>query len=173
MGKAIGGGVPFSVLAGSVEMMEPYSTGRAVHAGTFNANPLCLAAASWCLDQITGLGDTHPANIQARGRRLMQGLSALAAEHRIPLNPQGPGLVFHTTMLNAGMAEGPIRDYRDYCTRHDARRWAHLRLCLLQQGVRAIERGLWFGCLAHTDADIDEALLRAEPAFSRHAREYR
>jgi glutamate-1-semialdehyde 2,1-aminomutase len=53
--------------------------------------------------------------------------------------------------------------------RHDAPRWAHLRRCLLEEGVRAIERGLWSISLAHADGDIDEALRRAGPAFKRHA----
>jgi glutamate-1-semialdehyde 2,1-aminomutase len=99
----------------------------------------------------------------------MAGLTELARRHRIPLFPQGPGLVFHSVMLNPGEAEGPIRDYRDYARRQDAPRWAHLRRCLLEEGVRAIERGLWSISLAHTDKDIDDALGRAAPAFARHA----
>jgi hypothetical protein len=82
----------------------------------------------------------------------MAGLSELAADqHGIPLHPQGPGLVFHCAMLKARRRrKGPITSYRDYVRRHDAPRWAHLRRCLLEEGVRAIERGLWFISLAHT-----------------------
>jgi glutamate-1-semialdehyde 2,1-aminomutase len=75
-------------------------------------------------------------------------------------------------MLKPGAAEGPINDYRDYVRRQDAPRWTHLRTCLLEQGVRAIERGLWFVSLAHRQQDIDEALLRAEAAFAKHAAEW-
>ena len=91
----------------------------------------------------------------------------------MPLQPQGPGLVFHTAMLKPGVEHGPIRDYRDYVRRHDAARWTHLRRCLLEHGVRAIERGLWFISLAHTEADIDEALTRAAAAFAQHAGEWK
>ena len=91
------------------------------------------------------------------------------AEHQVPLRPQGPGLIFHAVMLKPGAAEGPINDYRDYVRRQDAPRWAHLRRCLLEEGVRAIERGLWSISLAHGEADIDEALKRAAVAFRRHA----
>ena len=38
-----------------------------------------------------------------------------------------------------------------------------------KEGVRAIERGLWSISLAHRDADIEDALARAERAFARHA----
>ncbi|MBL9214033.1 MAG: aminotransferase class III-fold pyridoxal phosphate-dependent enzyme [Opitutaceae bacterium] len=169
LGKAVGGGTPFAALAGTRAAMAKILSGEVVHAGTLNGNPLCLAASKWCLDQVIALGADHPGRIQQLGRRLMAGLSALAAEHRVPLRPQGPGLIFHAVMLKPGAAEGPINDYRDYVRRQDAPRWAHLRRCLLEEGVRAIERGLWSISLAHTDADIDEALKRAAVAFRRHA----
>ena len=138
-----------------------------------NANPLCLAAAKWCLDEVIALGDSHPAGIIDLGEQLMAGLSQLAQQHAVPVLPQGFGLVFHCTMLKPEVEEGPILDYRDYVHRHDAPRWAHLRRCLLEEGVRAIERGLWFISLAHTQADIDEALKRAAKAFARHAAEWK
>ncbi len=169
LGKAVGGGTPFAALAGTRAAMATVLSGEVIHAGTLNGNPLCLAASKWSLDQIIALKDTHPGTIQKLGRRLMAGLSDLAREHGVPLRPQGPGLIFHTVMLKADASEGPIRDYRDYVRRHDAPRWAHLRRCLLEAGVRAIERGLWSISLAHRDADIDETLRRAAPAFQRHA----
>ncbi len=169
LGKAVGGGTPFAALAGTKAAMAPIVSGAVVHAGTLNANPLCLAASKWSLDQVLALGAKHPATIQALGRRLMDGLSNLAREHGVPLRPQGPGLIFHTVMLKPDASEGPVMNYRDYTQRHDAPRWAHLRRCLLEEGVRAIERGLWSISLAHTDADIDEALKRAAVAIARHA----
>jgi glutamate-1-semialdehyde 2,1-aminomutase len=99
----------------------------------------------------------------------MEGLEALGRTHGVPLRPQGPGLIFHTVMLKPGAAEGRVLSYRDYVRRHDAPRWAHLRRCLLEQGVSSIERGLWSVSLTHTAADIDEALARAGAAFARHA----
>ena len=172
-GKAIGGGVPFAALAGKAKIFEPIVRGEVVHAGTLNANPLCLAASRWCLDQIQALGPQHPAELQRLGGRLITGLQKLAAEYSIPLQSQGPGLVFHTALLKPGTAAGAIRDYRDYVQRHDAPRWAHLRRCLLENGVRAIERGLWFMSLAHTETDVEEALRRAAPAFAQHAAEWK
>lgn len=172
LGKAIGGGVPFAALVGKEASFAKILSGEAVHAGTLNANPLCLAAAKWCLDQVIDLGDSHPHHINGLGHKLMHGLRTLADQHGIPLRPQGPGLVFHTTLLKPGAAEGVVTSYRDYVQRHDAPRWAHLRRCLLENGVRAIERGLWFQSLAHTEADIDTALQRASIAFARHAAEW-
>lgn len=173
LGKAIGGGVPFAALVGKEAFFAKIISGAVVHAGTLNANPLCLAAAKWCLDQITALGEEHPRRLIELGEHLMVGLTGLAAQHDVPVVPQGFGLVFHATTLKPNVEEGPVLDYRDYVLRHDAARWAHLRRCLLEEGVRAIERGLWFLSLAHTKADIDEALLRADKAYARHAAEWK
>ena len=172
LGKAIGGGVPFAAIAGKKSAMAKIIEGTVVHAGTLNANPLCLAASKWCLDSIAALGERHPREITALGQKLMNGLRALADRHGVPLRPQGPGLVFHTAMLKPGAGEGPFREYRDYAKRHHAPRWAHLRRCLLEDGVRAIERGLWFLSLAHREADVEEALQKAERSFARHAAEW-
>lgn len=169
LGKAIGGGTPFAALAGTKVALSKILSGEVIHAGTLNGNPLCLAASKWCLDQVIALGKDHPAGIQRLGVKLMDGLSTLAREHHVPLRPQGPGLIFHAVTLKPGAAEGPIRDYRDYVRRHDAPRWTHLRRCLLEEGVRAIERGLWSISLAHDDSHIDRALQRAAIAFRRHA----
>ena len=169
LGKAVGGGTPFAALAGTKAAMAKILSGEVVHAGTLNGNPLCLAASKWSLDQVIALGNTHPASIQVLGKKLAAGLVTLAQQHGIPLQPQGPGLIFHSVMLKPGAPTGLVRDYRDYVKRHDAPRWAHLRRCLLEEGVRAIERGLWSISLAHRDTHIDEALVRAGRAFQRHA----
>ncbi len=173
LGKAIGGGVPFGALVGKASALAKIIDGSVVHAGTLNGNPLCLAASKWCLDHVAELGDRHPREAIALGHELMTGLRALADRHGMPLRPQGPGLVFHTAMLKPGAAEGPMNDYRDYAKRQDAPRWAHLRRCLLDEGVRAIERGLWFISLAHRAEDIAETLQKSERSFARHASEWK
>lgn len=169
LGKAVGGGTPFAALAGTKAAFAKILSGEVIHAGTLNGNPLCLAASKWSLDEVLAQGTGHPAKIKRLGQRLMDGLVSLSREFGVPMRPQGPGLVFHAVILKPGAAEGPIKDYRDYVRRHDAPRWAHLRRCLLEEGVRAIERGLWSISFAHDESHIDEALKRAAVAFRRHA----
>ena len=169
LGKAIGGGLPLAALVGQARFFDPIISGKCVHAGTLNANPLCLAASKWCLDEIIARGAAHPASLSALGQRFMAGLTHLARAHGVPLYPQGPGLDWHHVMLKPGAASGPVMSYRDYVERHDAARWAHLRRCLLEAGVRIIERGLAFMSLVHTEADVEEALLRSAGAFEHHA----
>jgi glutamate-1-semialdehyde 2,1-aminomutase len=173
LGKAVGGGTPFAALVGKKSAFAKVLSGEVVHAGTLNANPLCLAGSKWCLDFVLSKGDSHPKEINRLGKRLMDGLRDLADQYSVPLRPQGPGLAFYTTMLKAGAPEGRITNYRSHVERHDAPRWAHLRRCLLEEGVRAIERGLWFISMVHTDGDIDQTLARAKIAMERHAAEYK
>lgn len=172
LGKALGGGVPIAALAGRAAIMELIAQGKVVHAGTLNSNPLCLAASKWCLDALESQTSQHR-EAASLGGLLMAGLAKIGRDTGVPLRPQGPGITFHTVMPRAGTGDGPIRDYRQYVQRHDAPRWAHLRRMLLEEGVRAIERGLWFVSLRHSRPLIEETLQRAERAFARHAKEYR
>jgi glutamate-1-semialdehyde 2,1-aminomutase len=80
LGKAVGGGTPFAALAGTRAAFAKILSGEVVHAGTLNANPLCLAASKWSLDHVLALGAAHPAGIQRLGQRLMAGLRRLADE---------------------------------------------------------------------------------------------
>jgi len=52
LGKAIGGGVPISAIAGKREIMETIVPGVVSHAGTFNSNPLCVAAGIATLSRV-------------------------------------------------------------------------------------------------------------------------
>ena len=54
--KALGGGTVLSVLAGRQEFMDWIVTGKVVHAGTLNGNPLSLAAANATLDVLAENG---------------------------------------------------------------------------------------------------------------------
>lgn len=173
LGKAIGGGTPFAALLGKSGPMGAIINNGAVHAGTLNANPLCLAASNWCLDYLDSLGEDHPGKLKELGQSLMAGIRELADKYEIPIMIQGPGIAFHTTMLTDPSRSEPVREYREYVTTHDGPRFAHLRQCLLEEGVRAIERGLWFMSLAHTEADVHETLQRSEVAFRRHAEEWK
>jgi len=168
LGKALGGGVPLAAFVGQASVFEPLVTGKVIHAGTLNANPLCLAAGNWCLETVAQSSDALT-RLHHMGQRLMRGLREIAEVHSIRLRPQGPGGVFHATLLRPGVNEGPVRSHRDYVQRHDARRWAHLRRCLLEHGVRSIERGIWFLSLAHTEDDVAETLRRASLAMAHHA----
>ena len=87
--------------------MDEITEGRVVHLGTYNGNPLCMAAAKAVLGTIC-----TPAETQATIERN----AALIGELNSIINDAG--LPAHTVQFGAKgcvtWAEEPIRNYRDY-----------------------------------------------------------
>jgi glutamate-1-semialdehyde 2,1-aminomutase len=52
LAKSIGGGLPLGAFGGRAEYMDQITLGRVVHLGTYNGNPLCMAAAKAVLSEI-------------------------------------------------------------------------------------------------------------------------
>jgi glutamate-1-semialdehyde 2,1-aminomutase len=157
-GKAIAGGFPLSCLAGRAEIMDLISRGEVGHAGTFNSNPVVMAAAAATLRMLEQEAATIYPRLFALGRRLMEGIrqAALTAGRRVLV--AGPGPVF-----NLYFTEQPaVNNYRDYahCDLAATRR---LHTALLDHGVNIVGRGLFFLSAAHTEADT-EATIEAMAA---------
>jgi 4-aminobutyrate aminotransferase-like enzyme len=79
LGKALGGGLPISVVAANRMVAE--SMGSAVHTGTFAGSPLSCAAALAVLDVLEE--EKLAANAAARGAELQAGLKAALPEAEI------------------------------------------------------------------------------------------
>ena len=106
--KAVGGGFPLSVLAGSAEIMDRIANGIVVHAGTLNGNPLALAAAQATLTTLAANNGAVYEQLWANGERLRTGIAAAltGAGHRVVTSGGGP--VFHVSFM-----EKPARTYRE------------------------------------------------------------
>ena len=52
LAKAIAAGLPAGAIGGSDEVMETVRTGKVYQVGTFNGNPLCMAAARASIEQV-------------------------------------------------------------------------------------------------------------------------
>ncbi|MEY2939378.1 MAG: hypothetical protein RIS58_365 [Actinomycetota bacterium] len=107
LAKSIGGGLPLGAFGGKQQYMDEITEGRVVHLGTYNGNPLCMAAARAVLGEICTHEETN-ATI-ARNSALIAELDSIIA---------GAGLPAHTVQFGAKgcvtWAEEPIRNYRDY-----------------------------------------------------------
>src|SRR4051794_11309196 len=74
--KAVGAGLPLSVLAGRSEFMKLIADGNVVHAGTLNGNPISLAAARAALEVLkSGKDEIYP-RLRSLGAALSEGLTA-------------------------------------------------------------------------------------------------
>jgi glutamate-1-semialdehyde 2,1-aminomutase len=119
-GKAVAGGFPISILAGRREFMQTLSApaegmaGAAVHAGTLNANLMCIAACLACVELLEADNRAAYRALYERTARLTSGLREAAASANLPTLIQGPGPVFHMGFLKntsdtSGSGVPPVR----------------------------------------------------------------
>ena len=153
--KAIANGFPVAAIAGRGDILDLFGKG-VVHGGTFNAQPVAMAATLATLEALT---PELFAGIETRGRRLMDGIAAelAAAGHKAVVT--GWPQVFHV----AFDLDAPARNWRDLARMNRAK-YVRFTAALLAHGVRALERGAWFMSAAHDDAIIDQTLAAVRKA---------
>jgi glutamate-1-semialdehyde 2,1-aminomutase len=150
--KAVGGGVPLSVLAGRGEFMEQIANGRVVHAGTLNGNPLCLAAARATIELLAAGNGSVYRPLRERADRLRQGIGSALEAAGLPVVISGDGPVFQVSFMNT-----PANNYRD-TLRSDTALYSDFALALLDKGVLVLPDGRWYVSIAHTDEDIERTI---------------
>jgi glutamate-1-semialdehyde 2,1-aminomutase len=150
--KAVGAGVPLSVLTGKSEFMERIADGEVVHAGTLNGNPLCLAAARAAIEVLVADNPSVYEILRARSRRLQEGLAGALADKGLPVTVSGEGPVFQLSFMPT-----PARNYRD-TLRAETALYSDFALALLDNGVLVLPDGRWYVSVAHSDEDIDHTL---------------
>ena len=152
-GKIIGGGLPVGAFGGRADVMNFYDPrkggARISHGGTFNANPVTMAAGVATLNAVTPEAYTR---LDALGERLRGGVTRLLAATRRKGQATGMGSLFwlHWT------AE-PLTDWRSARPK-DAEAPLRVFLGLLNEGVLLTQRGLGACSLAMTDEDVDRLI---------------
>ena len=89
LAKALGGGLPSGAIGGTEEAFEVVESGDVVQVGTYNGNPLSMAAARANLEQV--LTPDAYAHLDALNERLMQGCEAVIAKFDFPGYAVGVG----------------------------------------------------------------------------------
>jgi glutamate-1-semialdehyde 2,1-aminomutase len=158
--KAIGGGLPFSAMAGRKPFMDLIAQGKVVHAGTLNGNPIVLAAAKATLDVLSRDDGAVYADLSRRGTRLRNGIVSLLRSKGYSVVCNGEAAVFHIAFTNR-----PVRRYRDLLAA-DTQLYSDFVLALLDEEVLALPDGRWYVSVAHTDDVIDATLAAVERALS-------
>jgi glutamate-1-semialdehyde 2,1-aminomutase len=107
LAKAIGGGLPCGAVGGRADVMALIEEKRVSQMGTFNGNPLTIAAVKVTLEEI--LTPSAYVHFDTLAEVLQRGLEAVIADYRLP---------FHVTTMAArgGIAfrAERVRNYRDY-----------------------------------------------------------
>ncbi len=154
--KAVGGGTPLSVLAGQREWMDLIATGKALHGGTLNGNPLSLAAAKAVLQMLARDNGAVYGGLHERADRLRYGLAGILRQAGHHIVTDGIGPVFQLSFM-----EHPARTYRD-TLQSDKQMYSDFALALLDEGVLVLPDGRWYLSTAITDEDIDTTLAAAQ-----------
>jgi glutamate-1-semialdehyde 2,1-aminomutase len=82
LAKALGAGLPCGAIGGSEEVMAVVEDGSVYQVGTFNGNPLGMAAARANLLEIL-TADAH-AHLERLNERIVRGCAAVIHAHRLP-----------------------------------------------------------------------------------------
>jgi glutamate-1-semialdehyde 2,1-aminomutase len=147
LAKSIGGGFPVGAFGGKAEHMNLITEGRVLHLGTYNGNPLVMAAAKATLSEAC-TPEMHDA-ANARNGRLVDACQTIIDRSGIPA---------HTVRFGAKgcvtWSRGPVRNYRDYkATNFDL---------AFAQWIHGINRGVllppgldeqWLISVMHDDSD--------------------
>jgi glutamate-1-semialdehyde 2,1-aminomutase len=174
LAKSIGGGIPIGAFGGRREVMAaietlegtpafsadaagsgierttiPGGATRVAHLGTFNGNPLSMAAGVVTLTKIL-TRDAYP-RLYAMADRLTAGCQAVLDEYGLPgyaINVGPKGCVMFTP--------GRVTNYRDFIGL-DAELWSAAFFYLANRGI-LLPPGpddQWTLSVQHTDADVD------------------
>jgi len=150
--KAVGAGVPLSVLAGRSEYMQRIASGEVIHAGTLNGNPLSLAAARAAIEVLAAGDGSIYIGLRSRADRLRDGIEDALNNAGLPVTTSGDGPLFQVSFTDA-----PAKNYRD-TLRAQTGLYADFAMGLLDQGVLTLPDGRWYVSAAHTEEDIDRTL---------------
>ena len=147
LAKSIGGGLPLGAFGGKAEYMDQITQGRVLHLGTYNGNPLCMAAAKAVLSEVCTPQATQ--GCVDRNQELLTACDDII---------RSAGLEAHTVQFGAKgcitWSTDPVCNYRDYkATNFDL---------AFAQWIHGINRGIllppgldeqWLISIMHTNAD--------------------
>lgn len=161
-GKALAAGFTLSAVGGKAALFEVLQDGRTIHAGTYNGNPISLAAARATIDALAAPGVFD--ELEAHGSAVRAALEAEASRRGVPLLTTGCGSVFSA---HFGLLRAP-RNYRE-TLRADMQRYGRFRLAMLRRGVHLLPDGRWYVGAAHGEAELAAVRAAIGPALAEVA----
>jgi glutamate-1-semialdehyde 2,1-aminomutase len=157
LAKAMCGGFPGGAIGMTAELAAVIADGTVHQYGTFNGNPLVMAAAEATLTEV--LTEDAYETLESTNERLMAGCNEIIERYGLPCYTEGLGakgcVVF---------ASEPLRDYRDYLTKVDDDLSTLAWLYHMNNGIfmtPGVEEE-WTLSIAHTDAHLDRYLAAFE-----------
>jgi glutamate-1-semialdehyde 2,1-aminomutase len=148
--KALGGGLSSAAIGGSLEVMGLIATGAYEQVGTFNGNPLAMAAARAMLTEV--LTPSSYDHLDAIRDRMRDGLQAVVDRHHAPWRVVTAGAKGCVSFLPHPIHN--FRDFRELDGRYGQAHWLvqHNRGAFLPPWGKVEQ---WLVSVQHTDADVD------------------
>jgi glutamate-1-semialdehyde 2,1-aminomutase len=149
LAKATCGGYPGGSIGMTEELAEQITNGRVHQYGTFNGNPLVMAAAEATLTEV--LTEDAYDKLESSNRWLLEACDEIIERFGLPCYSEGLGakgcVIFSAE---------PIREYRDYLTKVDGELATLAWLYHMNNGVfmtPGVEEE-WTISIAHTEDDL-------------------
>jgi glutamate-1-semialdehyde 2,1-aminomutase len=165
LAKAIGGGLASAAVGGTAEVMEHVANGDYEMVGTFNGNPMAMAATKAMLLEVA-TAEAYE-RIERLRARTVEAFESIIAEN---------GLDAHVVSVGAKgcvvFRDRPVRDYRGFLGIDD--RFNHVHWLFQHNGGvflppwGKVEQ--WLMSVQHDDADIDRFISNFD-TFARALRE--
>ena len=162
LAKAMGGGLSTAAIGGTAEVMALVADGRYEQVGTFNGNPLAMAAARATLIEV--LTPASYDRLERLRQALATGIEQVIAEQ---------GLPWHVVTAGAKgcicFRAEPVRNYRDFLTIDD--RYGHAHWLVQHNGGvflppwGKVEQ--WLMSVQHTDEDVDRFVANFDELVTR------
>lgn len=153
LAKALGGGLPISAIGGSAEVMGAIADGTYDQVGTFNGNPLSMAATRAMLTEVM-IPETYE-HLDGLQNQMKSGAEEIIARHRLTAHVATAG-----AKGSVIYSAEPMRTYRDFLG-IDGRYAIAAWLFQFNRGVFLppwAKGEQWLISVQHDSADIDRYL---------------
>lgn len=162
--KALGAGFPIAAVTGKRKIMENVVPGKINHAGTYNANPLCVAAAYATLTELTKDGNAAYKHLHKVGTMLQEGLQQALEKTNTAGIVQGigaGGCQLYFTKLKK------IASYRDFVGNCDSVKYRRFHKELLKRGIyfHPQQYEHLFVCTEHSTDDVQTCINAVDDAL--------
>ncbi|MCD6727532.1 MAG: aspartate aminotransferase family protein [Solirubrobacteraceae bacterium] len=150
LAKALGGGFPVGAIGGTEEVMACVQDGRVYQVGTYNGNPLCMAAARASLEEV--LTPKAYAKLDRLNARILEGCAQVIEKHGLPGYAVGVGSKGCVTF-----SPTKIVDYESFKASQDAELSELAWLFNMNRGIFMTpgREEEWTLSVTHTDEAVD------------------
>jgi glutamate-1-semialdehyde 2,1-aminomutase len=153
LAKAIGGGLSTAAIGGTQAVMDHITSGHYDQVGTFNGNPLAMAASAAALTEV--LTPDAYRRVDRLQQRMTEGVEEVLARTGLPAHVVAVGAKGCVTF-----SPTPVRNYRDFLAIDD--RWSHCHWLYQHNGGVFLppwgKAEQWLLSAQHSDEDVDRFL---------------